>query len=158
MLIIFDKDNTLVETINNRPANVLDEQVLIPGVAETCVQLRAEGHVLAIATNQGGVAFGHFSEADAHTLVAAVAQRIGAVSYAVCVCHPKGTIPRLARDSRFRKPNPGMLHYLMDALGYPAAQTMYVGDRDEDRITALRANVTFHWASEFFARTNEIKK
>ncbi|NLX08242.1 MAG: HAD-IIIA family hydrolase [Chloroflexi bacterium] len=154
MLIIFDKDDTLVHSLDGRPANTLDEQVLIDGVVERCAQLRAEGHTLAIASNQGGAAFGYFSVADAHALVAQVAKAIGAQHYAVCVCHPHGSVPGAARESEYRKPNPGMLLYLMDALGFGAGDTIYVGDRDDDREAANRAGVRFAWAQEFFAQEN----
>lgn len=157
MLIIFDKDNTLVHSLDGRPANTLEEQVLIEGVVERCAQLRAKGHTLAVASNQGGVAFGYFSVEDAHALVARVAEAIGAQHYAVCVCHPHGDVPGAARESAFRKPNPGMLLYLMDALGFDARETIYVGDRDEDREAAGRAGVRFAWAQEFFAQEDFLR-
>ncbi len=152
MLIIFDKDGTLVATRDNHPANALAEQEFLPGVVERCAALRAEGHTLAIATNQGGVAFGYFTAEEAHAVVAAAAEGIGARAYAICLTHPQGKIEALRRQSPFRKPNAGMLHYLMDALGFAPADTLYVGDREEDRRTAQQAGVRFEWADAFFGR------
>lgn len=153
MLIIFDKDGTLVQNpAPGRPANTLNEQVLYPDVLDKCAQLRAEGYTLAIATNQGGVAFGHFDHHAAALLVKTLADTIGADLFALCVTHPRGTIKRAKRDSRFRKPNPGMLQYLMDALGFPPDETLYVGDMESDRQTAEAAGVRFAWAWEFFGR------
>lgn len=151
MLIIFDKDGTLVHNYEARPANSLEEQTLLPGVLERCAALREQGHTLAIATNQGGVAFGYFTADEAHAMIADLMRRIGAAAYAVCVCHPHGTIAELARESDFRKPNPGMLRYLMDALGFAAADTLYVGDIDTDEETARRAGVRFAQAKAFFS-------
>lgn len=153
MLIIFDKDGTLVQNpAPGRPANTLDEQILFPDVVEKCSQLREEGHTLAIATNQGGVAFGHFDHHTAVSLLKSVADAIGADLYAICVTHPRATVKRAKRDSRFRKPNPGMLQYLMDALGFLPDDTLYVGDMESDRQTAQAAGVKFAWAWEFFER------
>ncbi len=157
MLIIFDKDDTLVQNpAAGRPANTLDEQVLFPDVLDKCRQLRAEGHTLAIASNQGGVAFGHFDHRAAVLLVKSVAEAIEADLYAVCVTHPRGTVKRAKRDSRFRKPNPGMLHYLMDALGFAPDETVYVGDMESDRQAAEAAGVRFAWAWEFFGRQHGV--
>lgn len=153
MLIIFDKDGTLVQNpAPGRPANTLDEQVLFPDVVAKCIQLRGEGHTLAIATNQGGVAFGHFDHHTAVSLLKSVAETIGADLYAICATHPRATVKRAKRDSRFRKPNPGMLQYLMDALGFLPDETLYVGDMESDRQTAQAAGVKFAWAWEFFDR------
>ena len=129
-----------------------EEQVLFDDVIEKTQALRAEGHVLAVATNQGGVAFGHFDRLQADALVRTVAETIGATAYTLCVCHPKGTIPGANRESQFRKPNPGMLFYLMDALGFSAKETLYVGDRDIDLQAAQAAGVQFEWADTFFGR------
>lgn len=157
MLIIFDKDDTLVQNPEpGRPANTPDEQVLFPDVIERCGQLRAEGHTLAVASNQGGVAFGHFDHRAAVLLVKSVADAIGADLYAVCVTHPRGTVKRAKRDSRFRKPNPGMLQYLMDALGFAPDDTLYVGDMESDRQAAAAAGVRFAWAWDFFGRPNGV--
>jgi HAD superfamily hydrolase (TIGR01662 family) len=154
MLYIFDKDNTLVynHTNPNRPPNNITEQKLIPGVAEDCFVLGLEGNTLAVASNQGGVAYGFLDASSAHLLVRSAASAIGAEHYAVCVTHPDGSIPALARESRFRKPEPGMLLYLMDALGFAPEETVYVGDRCEDRDAAARAKVSFRWAWEVFKR------
>jgi D-glycero-D-manno-heptose 1,7-bisphosphate phosphatase len=151
MLYIFDKDGTLVEQINGeRPANNLAEQKVIPGVLEKCQTLIAEGHLLAVASNQGGVAFGFITAVEAHAMVKQIADTIGATAYAVCVTHPNGKKKAARRESRFRKPNSGMLEYLMDAFGVAAADTVYVGDMDTDQEAAEAVGVKFMWASEFF--------
>lgn len=151
MLYIFDKDGTLVEQINGeRPPNSLAEQKVIPGVVEKCQALIAEGHLLAVASNQGGVAFGFITAVEAHAMVKQIADTIGATAYAVCVTHPNGKKKAARRESRFRKPNAGMLEYLMDAFGVAAADTVYVGDMDTDQEAAEAVGVRFVWASEFF--------
>lgn len=151
MLYIFDKDGTLVQQINGeRPPNKLSEQKPIPGVLAKCQALIAEGHLLAVASNQGGVAFGYITAAEAHEMVKQIADYIGATTYAVCVTHPNGKKRSAKRESHFRKPDGGMIEYLMDAFGVSKAETVYIGDLDTDQQAAEAAGVKFIWASEFF--------
>jgi D-glycero-D-manno-heptose 1,7-bisphosphate phosphatase len=130
----------------DRPANTIEEQALLPGVAEKCAQLRAAGHGLAVASNQGGVAFGHLSLARAEALVAHAADMIGAEDWELCPHHPE------AGDEAClcRKPAPGMLLALMYRLGYPPEETVFVGDQESDRLAALAAGCGFVWAEVFF--------
>jgi D-glycero-D-manno-heptose 1,7-bisphosphate phosphatase len=152
-LIIFDKDGTLAEgPEERRPPNTLAEQVVLPGVIEKCAVLRQRGVRLAIATNQGGVAFGYMSEGTAWDLLRTVAQRIDAEAWILCPHHPHGTIERYRGDCDCRKPRPGMLLDLMQYFDVPRGETLHVGDRDIDREAAARARCDFAWADAFFQR------
>ena len=153
MLYIFDKDGTLVQDVDGkRPPNTLEEQKPFPDVLGKCQALIAEGHLLAVASNQGGVAFGMMTATQAHTLVQHITTYIGATTYAICVTHPKGRKKAAKRESQFRKPNGGMIEYLMDAFGVSKEDTMYIGDLDSDREAAEAVGVTFAWAKDFFGR------
>lgn len=157
ILYIFDKDNTLVKPVgpnNNMPASKPSEQVLYDGVLEKCSELREQGNVLAIASNQGGVAFGLVNREDALAMMQDTADKIGASLFALCAVHPKGEKLGMVRNSIYRKPGPGMIQYLMDALGFAPQDTVYVGDLDSDREVAEAANVKFEWADKFFNRIN----
>lgn len=58
-ICILDKDGTLTTPKSGHQfVQCPDDQVLLPGVAEAIAQLKSEGFVLAIASNQGGVAAG----------------------------------------------------------------------------------------------------
>ncbi|MBI1282505.1 MAG: HAD-IIIA family hydrolase [Anaerolineaceae bacterium] len=151
MLYIFDKDGTLVQDIDGkRPPNKLSEQKPIAGVLEKCQALIADGHLLAVASNQGGVAFGYITAAEAHEMVKQIADYIGATTYAVCVTHPNGKRKAARRESRFRKPDSGMIDYLMDAFGVLPSETVYIGDLGTDQQAAEAAGVKFIWAKDFF--------
>lgn len=63
--------------------------------------------------------------------------------------HPQGYIHYSWRED-WRKPNGGMLTWLMDRDGYSKADTVMIGDRDEDRGAALSAGVDFVHADDFF--------
>jgi D-glycero-D-manno-heptose 1,7-bisphosphate phosphatase len=152
MLYIFDKDGTLIAPLPGRPANSPEEQIVMDGVLEKLEELRQEGHTLAIASNQGGVAFGYMSAAEAVAVMRDAATKTGIMYWSVCPHHPDGTIERLSKDCYRRKPNPGMLKGLMENTGFPKALTVFVGDQESDRQAAEAAGVEFRWADEFFGR------
>jgi histidinol phosphatase-like enzyme len=54
-------------------------------------------------------------------------------------------------DPTWRKPDKGMLKFLMDHFGVEANETLLVGDRDEDQAAALAAGCIFAWAKGYFA-------
>lgn len=152
MLIIFDKDSTLVASIEGRPANTIEEHTLMPGVLAKCQQLKAEGHILAVASNQGGVAFGYLSYKQAQALMQYVAGLIGADYALFCPYHPNGTVKKYARESLHRKPNPGMLLTIARRAKIDNPdEIVFVGDLDTDQEAAKRAGIRFVWAADFFS-------
>lgn len=155
-LIIFDFDGTLVGTSSGSefPQGV-DDRRWLPNRLERLRELRAGGVKLAIATNQGGAAFGYFKPFEFDTLARRFATEANIDAIAVCYEHPHGRVPGLVADSPRRKPGPGMLLDLMSTLGVAAEYTLFVGDRDEDREAARRARVKFIWADEFFDEDEE---
>jgi D-glycero-D-manno-heptose 1,7-bisphosphate phosphatase len=152
-LYIFDKDGTLVTKRGGGDPpipNHVDEQIPLPGVLEKCRELREAGHTLAIASNQGGVAFGFIEPKQAVSLMEHALRLIGAKSYLHCIHHPKGTVDEYATECSFRKPAPGMITLLMQRLDFKAKDTIFIGDMDTDRQAAEAAGVRFVWADEFF--------
>lgn len=161
-LYIFDKDGTLVDKVQELPkiartAVRPEEQVLLPGVFEKLAALRDAGHTIAIATNQGMVARGLISLEDANQLVENCAEKVGGVAaWRLSPYDPhapkklKGQANPYARDDVTRKPNPGMIIDLMNALGAPASDTIMVGDSKKDRQAAEAAGVLFIPAKKFF--------
>ena len=91
MLYIFDKDGTLVRElpdpkIGTRPANTPEEQELLPGVLSKIVSLKAEGHRIAIASNQGGVSWGFMSMAQAYDVMNDACQKLNGLPDAQLFC------------------------------------------------------------------------
>src|SRR5690348_3152920 len=60
------------------------------------------------------------------------------------------TVPEYYKDWNRRKPAPGMLIEAMDFFGIDRLDTLYVGDREEDRLAALAAGCDFAWAWDHF--------
>jgi D-glycero-D-manno-heptose 1,7-bisphosphate phosphatase len=153
MLIIFDKDGTLVADVDGRPPNTISEQKLLPGVAEKCAELRAQGHILAVASNQGGVAYGFMTDAQAQAIVRHAAELIEAKIWNYCPHHPKGTVPEFSYECKCRKPKPQMIYDIITVarnLGVDTSEVVYVGDWGTDEQAAEAAGVRFEWASKFF--------
>lgn len=153
-LIIFDKDWTIVRPCHEgRFINSIEDQILLPGVAEKCQKLLAAGYILAVASNQGGVACEFMTYEQAEAIVAHAARLIGATLFRFCPHHPKGTHKFYAHKCDCRKPKPGMLISLMEAAGVEGCT--YVGDMESDRLAALAAakagyEVRFEWAKDYF--------
>lgn len=158
-LYIFDKDGTLCESVvgkngKSHAPNRLEEQTYYADVDARCAALRASGHVLAVASNQGGVAFGIFPAHEAEQLVSAAAEHIQAQAYRVCFHHPKGRVSPYNTEHPNRKPLPGMIIELMEELGFTPEQTTMIGDWETDREAAEAAGCAFAYANEFFGRND----
>ncbi len=77
-LVLFDLDGTLT---HQRPTSTADfERSLCAGISERCRELRTAGHMLAMASNQGGIAKGHSIEAvESHFIW--VSKELGIAAY-----------------------------------------------------------------------------
>lgn len=169
MLYIFDFDGTLIRSFMREEAgkhgtelkaDVYDVVEVLPGRAEALRRLlTVEGHALAAATNQGGVAFGYQTVGQVALKMERVVEALGLQPYEmpvyVCHHHPKATAdPDHWRDPagcQRRKPAPGMLLEAMNDLGFSTRQTVYVGDMDTDKLAAGAAGIAYVDAEEFFA-------
>jgi D-glycero-D-manno-heptose 1,7-bisphosphate phosphatase len=161
-LYIFDKDGTLLQHVRSsvgvkRTPLRPQEQLLRVGVFERLAALRAEGHALALASNQSIVARGLVSLEEAQKLMENCAAKVGGVSafrFSPYSPHAKkvldGKPNPYARDDPTRKPRPGMILELMKELGYKPADTWMIGDSKLDREAARAAGTRFMKASRFF--------
>ncbi len=153
-VLLLDRDGTLNRTMGSRPPNTPGEVELLPGVASVLKQYATDGWRLVIISNQGGVAGGYISEAQAR----AVQQRVvdllpvpAAVSY-LCPHMPDGAVVEYAIDCPNRKPRPGFILAALETLGARAEDCLFVGDSITDKQAAEAAGVPFRWADRFFGR------
>lgn len=155
-LYVLDLNGTLTNTpfVDHAPLAIL------PGRKEKIAELQATGAICAIASNQGGVAFGFTTEEEATKEIAEIASELGIEEFEVAFGHPKpkwgyekyATPEQLAR----RKPAPGMLLALMERCNVLPDQTIMIGDRDEDRDAAAAAGCGFIWSKDFFGSHEEL--
>ncbi len=154
-LIIFDVDNTLTTTKsgNTFRANAADWQWLL-GRLDALRYLTVETveTQVAVASNQGGVAFGHMREADLTRELRRMCEEGGIPQELLFTCfnHPTASIEKYKREDPRRKPGAGMLIEAMAACHVEPGQTLMVGDREEDLAAAINADVDFKWTNEFF--------
>lgn len=151
-LLMLDRDGTLNRGLGDRPPNHPREVELLPGVGAKLREYAAQGWWLAIVSNQGGVAFGYQTEAQARATHQALLDALPVAVDASCLCfhHPRGTIPHYATNCSRRKPAPGAI---LDALSRFEARPeacLFVGDQDTDCQAAKAAGVPFVWAKDFF--------
>src|SRR6266852_7937064 len=134
-LIIFDVDGTLVTTKSGATfRKSAHDWQWIPGRLAKLAGLKRNGIRMAIATNQGGVAYGYFEVADILRELTSMVRIAGIPAGALYICytHPKATIEHFRAEDNRRKPGPGMLLEAMHDFEVTAKETLYVGDRPED--------------------------
>jgi len=99
-VVFLDRDGTLIEEVGyiKDPADVC----ILPGAAAALRRLAAEGYLLAVASNQSGLARGKFTRAEMEAVNDAFLARFreedvvfDAVEY--CPHHPEGHVAE-ARD------------------------------------------------------------
>jgi D-glycero-D-manno-heptose 1,7-bisphosphate phosphatase len=150
-LVIFDADGTLCTTASGQTfrRGAADWKVL-PRRPEVLQELATMGKGRALASNQGGVAFGHLKDEEISAELYRLGAALGIVVVWWCPHHPQGTVPGFTEDCPHRKPKPGMLTGIMEQQGASPERTLFVGDRPEDQQAAQAAGTRFAWAWEFF--------
>lgn len=153
-LLFVDRDGTLNRTFGSRPPNTPQEVALLPGVEETLVRYVAEGWRLVVITNQGGVASGYLTEAQAYAILQQTIELLPVPVAAAYLCPHmvKASVPRYAVDCPNRKPRPGFILKALDAFQAHAQDCLAVGDSITDYHAAQAAHVPFCWADCFFRR------
>ncbi len=138
--VFFDRDDTLIHSVGNRPANTVEEVCLINTVPQALRMLKDSGFRLFVVSNQGGVAMGYLTAAVVHAqnerinelLAAAKAPKID--GFCFCVHHPQA-------GCHCRKPKPGMLHMLEHKAKIDLSLSYMVGDQTTDMAAGNAAGV-----------------
>jgi len=128
-LIILDRDGVLNEDSDAYVKSV-DEWIPLAGSAAAVGKLCQAGFQVAIATNQSGLARGYFQPSDLdamHEKMTALATAEGGEFAHIAWC-PHG--PDDHCDCR--KPLPGLIHQIEQALDVSAAGAWMVGDSIRD--------------------------
>jgi D-glycero-D-manno-heptose 1,7-bisphosphate phosphatase len=157
-LIILDKDGTLVQSISGSKYPSFQDQQLIFGVKERICAHGEQGDILAIASNQGGIALGHKSLDQTIAEFIEVLGLLPQIKVA-CFCPDlegqildriwgDGTLETLKLENfahlkPFRKPEPGMLQYLMDIFQGMYTDVLFVGNMDSDAQAAAAARIKY---------------
>ncbi len=121
----------------------------MPGAIEAVREATEAGWHVMVATNQSGVARGHYTEADVQALHGWMADTLMAAGGTVddlryCPFHPEAVVPAYRRASACRKPQPGMLLEMIAAWGLDPGACHMVGDSARDIAAAHAAGVAGH--------------
>jgi D-glycero-D-manno-heptose 1,7-bisphosphate phosphatase len=150
-LYIFDADGTLRHSIvPGRPIpNKKGEWELLPNVKEKLQKILSGSSepLIAIASNQGGIELGYLSRKQARTLLNDLYRELTGKRPS------KGMVqlcPDYKKLSSCRKPKPGMVEAIIKQVDASPEDTLFVGNSEDDRLTALNAGVPFMWARDFF--------
>jgi len=168
-LLIFDVDGTLTKPFRTE---------LLPGITSWFASMRREliePPILAIATNQGGVAYRHYlletapERAWKYADQPETERRINIIANNLDITHiyisfayrfPNGqwveTPINAAGDPRWsrnwRKPNPGMLQQVLADVNLLPDEALMVGNEETDRKAAISAGIQFAFAHDFFSQ------
>jgi HAD superfamily hydrolase (TIGR01662 family) len=173
MLYIFDLDTTLVTKYTSDP---------LPHVLEKLQALREGRHDIALATNQGGLAWGEWTGRSKYPTVASMATRFAKIvtllpplqdaHWFVAVYDERVRLAlerfeaiatslteagremhlHASADPEWRKPRSGMLRAACRRYGVAPAEALYVGDMETDAEAATGIGMPFVYAAAFFDR------
>lgn len=129
MLILLDRDGVINQD-SDEYIKTPDEWIPIPGSLEAIARLNHAGHQVVVVTNQSGIARGFYTEEmlgkihqKMHDMLAEVGGHVDGIFY--CPHHPDA-------GCECRKPKPGLLYQVADALQVDVSQGLMVGDARRD--------------------------
>ncbi|CAN5313766.1 D-glycero-beta-D-manno-heptose 1,7-bisphosphate 7-phosphatase [soil metagenome] len=137
--VFLDRDGVLNKEMGDYVCRLEDFHIL--DNFEALKALQDKGYLLIVATNQGGLAKGWYSEdelAKMHQQLLDVYHEKGVEIKAIYYCphHPDFT-----GDCDCRKPKPGLLVRGIEQYNIDPALSYFIGDRERDVIAGTAAGV-----------------
>ena len=136
-LIVLDRDGVINHDSDDYIKSP-DEWEPIDGSLEAIARLNHDGYIVAVASNQSGLARGHFgieSLTAMHNKMEEMLAKLGGRVDAIFYC-PHG--PSDGCDCR--KPKPGLLLQIGQRFNVPLKEVVFIGDSVSDIDTAINAN------------------
>jgi D-glycero-D-manno-heptose 1,7-bisphosphate phosphatase len=142
--LLLDRDGVI--NIDRGYVGHLDAFEFIPGVFPFLLAVQDLGFRLAILTNQSGVARGYYTAKDhehvtEHMLKELAKRGVMIDLVLACFEHKEGTVERYARDSFWRKPNPGMVIDAIQRLQLDPSRSAFLGDHMRDMEAAWAGGI-----------------
>ena len=144
--LILDRDNTLIRDPKHSAS--LEKLDFLPGVLDYLKRISRKSVNIVIATNQGGIALGKFSETELtifHSEMNRLLRDCDINLFGVIYCsHHDLAIEIEQRFCECRKPKPGMFYKAMELTSCSKEDTAMVGDSWRDEGAAKAAQIPFY--------------
>jgi D-glycero-D-manno-heptose 1,7-bisphosphate phosphatase len=114
-----------------------DDFAFVPGALDGMRLLSQKGYLLTVITNQSGIARGYFTEEDYAALTRHMVAELGKAGLRLagirhCPHLPDAKVAAYRQECECRKPAPGMILQLAQALHLDLAASVLVGDKASD--------------------------
>lgn len=155
-----DLDGTVRYSADGEFINKAEDVRLFPDVEVKLWEYREKGYLIFGISNQGGVAFGFKTPQDCNEEVEQTFRLFERNPFHIIKCcfhEPRGKVEPWCHRSLLRKPDYGMLA-ICEVESFQAGyivdwdNSLFVGDRSEDRDIASRAAIKFIPTEVFFGR------
>jgi len=142
--VFIDRDGTINE--QRGYINHISKFELLPGVGKAISLLNTNDHIVAVTSNQSGIARGYFPMQlvkEIHDVMVLKLKKDNAHVDGIYFCphHPDGIVPEYSRECSCRKPNIGLIKQAQDELGIDMETSYVIGDRLLDIEFAHNANL-----------------
>jgi D,D-heptose 1,7-bisphosphate phosphatase len=140
--IFIDKDGTLIPDI---PYNIDPELITVDYSTKLSLkQVKENGYLLILVSNQSGIARGYFTEHDLIQVVEKIQKELKIEDVQLddmffCPHHPDGTIKEYAIECDCRKPMPGMIINAASKHNVDLKKSWMIGDILNDIEAGTRA-------------------
>ena len=133
--LLLDRDGVI--NVDRGYVGTREQFEFMPGIAPFLRIAADMGYRLAILTNQSGVARGLYTQKDFENLTEWMLGELRKQGVTIdlvlgCCEHPEATIPTYARESYWRKPNPGMVLEAAQRLRLDPQRSVFLGDQLRD--------------------------
>lgn len=135
-VIFLDRDGTI--NVDKHFIHRIEQIEMIPGAIDALRTLQGQGFLLAIVTNQSGVARGKFTEHEVQAVntyvqSALAEQGVHIRTSVYCPHLIEGTVPKYAIDCECRKPKTGLAKQIEGVVGpIDYANSWSIGDKPPD--------------------------
>jgi D-glycero-D-manno-heptose 1,7-bisphosphate phosphatase len=142
--LFLDRDGII--NIDNNYVYRQQDFTFTPGIFLFLRAVQDLGYRLAILTNQSGVARGFYTVTDyqgitSYMLSILAKEGISIDLVLACFEHEDGSVANYARESFWRKPNPGMVMDAAQRLRVDPARSAFLGDRLSDMDAAKAGGI-----------------
>ena len=137
--LFLDRDGVI--NYNTGYTYIIDDFIFIDGIFELCNTAQNLGYLIIVVTNQSGIGRKYFDVYDFNLVTNYMVSKFksnGVNLTHVFYCPD-------TENSKFRKPNPGMITYAIDCYGIDVSNSILIGDSDSDMEAAFHSSIKHRW-------------